>query len=288
MSNQVSFVFTNNSVTVSYPTTKSDGSTEYATKAVVKGTDEYKNVLQAIKEERYDEIADVISPEKKILEFSEGFISVEDGVIVIDGEEVPNELSDRIIKFANEGLPYMPLVCFFRNLIENPSFHSVQQCFQFLEANHYPITPDGSFVAYKKVRANFLDGYTGKFNNSPGQTVSMPRNQVDEDPNQTCSNGLHVASYEYAHNYSGDVMIEVKVNPEHVVAVPNDYDSAKMRVCKYEVLGVAQEKHDKEYVGYASAEQRESWSNESLEDWGPNSSNDNDEYDDEEEDYYDD
>lgn len=303
--NNVSFVFTDNSVTVSFPVEQQDGSREFVTKQVLNGTEEYKDVVAAIKDGRWNDIAGLISPEQKILEFSEGYIRVENGVIIIDDKEVPAELSERIIKFANEGLPYMSLVNFFRNLQLNPSFRSVKQCFQFLEANHYPLTPSGCFVGYKKVKkckeersmlvpdgtggevevpANkamkLTDGYTGTFDNTPGQTVSMPRNEVDEDPDATCSNGLHVASYDYAHNYGGDVMIEVKVNPRDVVAVPSDHGAAKMRVCEYLSLGIAQERIEKEHVDYSTAEQRARWSEDRLEDW--DNPDDSDEEEDEE------
>jgi len=33
-------------------------------------------------------------------------------------------------------------------------------------------------------------------------------------------------------------MLEVKIDPADVVAIPTDYNNAKMRICKYEVLGV--------------------------------------------------
>jgi hypothetical protein len=80
--------------------------------------------------------------------------------------------------------------------------------------------------------------------NSVGNVVEIPRNQVDEDSNRTCSHGLHVANWNYAHTQfassdaSSDIMLEVEVNPADVVAIPTDYNNAKMRVCKYKVLGV--------------------------------------------------
>lgn len=76
----------------------------------------------------------------------------------------------------------------------------------------------------------------------------MSRNQVNEDATQTCSHGLHVANWDYAHNVysagSDAVMLEVEVNPADVVAVPVDYNQAKMRVCKYKVLGVVTQPHE--------------------------------------------
>jgi len=35
-----------------------------------------------------------------------------------------------------------------------------------------------------------VDNYTGTMDNSVGQIVSMPRQAVDNNRNQTCSNGL--------------------------------------------------------------------------------------------------
>jgi hypothetical protein len=118
--------------------------------------------------------------------------------------------------------------------------------FEFLEKNKHPITEDGKFIAYKKVaNANsdgkYLDIYSHTFDNSPGQVISMDRNQVDEDPSQTCSSGLHVANWDYAANHYGsatDTMMEVEVDPADVVAVPTDYNQAKMRTCRYTVRGV--------------------------------------------------
>jgi hypothetical protein len=74
----------------------------------------------------------------------------------------------------------------------------------------------------------------------------VPRNCVDEDPDRTCSHGLHVCSFDYLPHFShanGHVVV-CKVNPADVVAIPRDYNNTKMRVCRYEVVG--------EYEGYYS------------------------------------
>jgi hypothetical protein len=69
----------------------------------------------------------------------------------------------------------------------------------------------------------------------------MDRSKVDDDPNNTCSKGLHVASLPYLQHYPGSVTVLVKVNPANVVSIPTDYNNSKMRVCEYEVFAV----HDK-------------------------------------------
>ncbi len=90
-----------------------------------------------------------------------------------------------------------------------------------------------------------MDKRTGTINNSVGSFVMMNRADVDSNPNQTCSTGLHVASYDYARSVYGafgvensDILIEVKVNPRDVVAIPTDYNTQKMRVCQYEVVAI--------------------------------------------------
>jgi hypothetical protein len=97
-----------------------------------------------------------------------------------------------------------------------------------------PITEDGRFLAYKWVRSNYFDCHTGTFNNSVGKVCKMPRNKVNDDRTQTCSDGLHVCTHAYTK--FGERLMVVAVNPRDVVSVPNDYDNAKMRVCEYEVM----------------------------------------------------
>jgi hypothetical protein len=95
-----------------------------------------------------------------------------------------------------------------------------------------------------------VDNYTKTMNNSVGQIVSMARQAVDNDRNQTCSNGLHFASWDYASTYSGNTLIMVKVNPKDVVAIPSDYNNMKGRACEYEVIGIINEEIQMKHLAY--------------------------------------
>lgn len=201
-------------------------------------------LIKALKEKRYDMIPDLVSASKRVETYGKGNFQVDSGRIKINGTFIPDQLARRILTFQEQGLPHEPLVKFAENLQKNPSYRAVNELFQFLEKNNHPITDNGCFIAYKKIREDFTDCHTGTFDNSVGKVVEMPRNQVNEDPTQTCSHGLHVANWDYAHNfYGGGVMVEVEVNPRDVVAVPVDYDRAKMRTCAYTVLGVVTQPH---------------------------------------------
>lgn len=236
MSNtKVSWLITDSNVTVNY-----DGQTHIVSRSEALAD----KLIKALKEKNMEDIPKLISVSKRIEEFSDGMFKVVDGEILVNGMPAPAALGNKILRFSNEGLPYEPLVKFAANIQRNPSYRSVNELFQFLEKNDHPITEEGRFIAYKRVRADFKDVHTGTFDNSPGEVVEMPRNQVNEDSTQTCSNGLHVANWDYAVNfYPGGVMLEVEVDPADVVAVPVDYNQAKMRVCKYKVLGVVDKAH---------------------------------------------
>jgi hypothetical protein len=139
-----------------------------------------------------------------------------------------------------DGFPVEPLVNFMENLMTNPSKRAVTELYGFLEKNSLPITPDGCFLAYKKVRNDFLDIHSGTMDNSVGKIVEMERNEVDDNKDQTCSTGLHFCSQDYlphfGNGYDSRVVI-LKINPADVVSIPSDYNNAKGRACKYEVIG---------------------------------------------------
>jgi hypothetical protein len=82
----------------------------------------------------------------------------------------------------------------------------------------------------------FTDIHTGTFKINLGVPVIMQRELCDEDPNRTCSSGLHIGAPGYVKTFGGGArrrIIACLVNPSHVVAVPYDYDFMKMRVCEY-------------------------------------------------------
>ena len=219
---------------------------------IQKGDVRFEKVLSLIRE-KGDEMTDaemqqVIDP-VAIFGAEEG-VELKDGLVHIEGEALPAELSLRVIDLKKQNIPIKNLQKFWLNLKENPSMNSVQQLYKFLEHNGHPITSDGCFIAYRSVREDFKDFHTGTMDNSVGQVVELPRNKVNDKPEETCSNGLHVASWAYAKDFGsgGRRMIEVKVDPKDVVCVPNDYNNTKMRVCKFSVLSEVESERRESFV----------------------------------------
>lgn len=165
-----------------------------------------------------------------------------DGNVWVGKTKVAKSLSDRIVDFAEQGLPFGPLIKFWNNCVANPDARARTDLFAFLQQNGHAITEDGCFIAYRYVNSDFKDCRTNSMDNSVGALVTMDRSKCDSDPNMTCSTGLHVAScnYAWAHGNGGH-KICVKVNPKDVVAIPTDYNNQKMRCCAFIVVAVHME-----------------------------------------------
>jgi hypothetical protein len=198
----------------------------------------YGKIVDALKAKDWDALVELVEPAKAIVNFGKGYVKIENGVVYWKGSPFNNALSSRMIEMYQDGFPIDPMVRFMENLMANPSKRSVDQVYGFLEKNNLPITEDGHFLAYKKVRKDYLDIHSGTFDNSIGQVIEMDRNLVDDNPDSHCSTGLHFCSESYLQSFgsSSDPVMILKINPADVVSIPTDYNGAKGRCMKYEVI----------------------------------------------------
>jgi hypothetical protein len=147
MSLKVNWFITDQNVTVNY-----QGQTH-----IIKRSDPLAdNLIKAIKENRFNDVPNLVSVAQAMEAKSKGKVVVRDGELLVQGVAVPVELAKKIQKFIDEGLPYQPLVKFAENLLKNPSYRAVNELFQFLEKNDHPFTENGNFIAYKRVRGTSI------------------------------------------------------------------------------------------------------------------------------------
>lgn len=187
-----------------------------------------------------EELEKLMSVKETIVKFSHGRITVSDNAVYYDGKPVNGFVVERILEFAKNNLPYQPLVRFLDRVRLNPSARSVEELYRFLEHRKMPLTPNGTFLAYKSVRANYTDHHTGKIRNQVGDSPTrLERNQVDDNANRGCSYGYHVGSLEYAQSFGGSEkhLMIVEVDPADVVSVPYDCGCQKLRCTWYKVVG---------------------------------------------------
>jgi len=210
------------------------------------GEPQFKEVLQLLKQQN-NEDALVKLMEKPVVQVAPkaaaqagqyGRVTLENGRVLVDGKEVHNVVATRITEFLAKGLPTDPLLRFLEKIQQNPSYTAQNELYDFLENKNLPIHEDGDFLAYKAVREDWFDIYSGTINNSVGSVVLMTRASVDDNRSRHCSNGLHVGAMDYVTSYGGDSsrVVIVKVNPRDAVSVPSDYSFMKLRVCRYEVV----------------------------------------------------
>jgi hypothetical protein len=207
----------------------------------------YTKIIDAIKASEFDKIENLVNIAKAVVQYAKGQISIQDGQIFYGTFALHNTLTNRILAMMNEGFKFDHMVKFLENLMENPSHRAVNETYTFLENYGLPITDDGCFLAYKAVRGDYKDIYSGKMENLIGATLSIPRNMVDETYERDCSTGLHVGALDYVVQYGhfvkgeqvpegGNRLLIVKVNPKDVVSVPRYESHPKMRVSQYTVV----------------------------------------------------
>jgi hypothetical protein len=218
---------------------------------------QFQSIIDYLKAKDFESAFDLANRAVALAKQSNGAFEVKDGVVFRNGLPIHNVVTDRIIQFQDEGLPFAPLVKFLENLLQNPSARSVSELYKFLEHKNMPITDDGCFLAYKAVQNDYLsissgttevrvstDGgttwntVTGHVPNNVGNILEVDRNQVDDDANKACSYGLHAGSLEYAKDFGGGYsrLVVIKINPRDAVSVPVDADAQKLRASRYEVI----------------------------------------------------
>lgn len=199
-------------------------------------------IVDAVKRNALREVPALADVVKTLQTYLDGKIEidVDNQILKYKGEVLHNTLVHRILQMLKEGYDITPMVKFLDNLLENPSRRAVEELYTFLQVGNMPITDDGHFLAYKRVRADYKDIYSNTIDNSVGRVVEMRRNEVDDDKDRTCSKGLHFCSLSYIpnfHNSDNDRVMIVKINPRDVVSIPSDYNQTKGRCCRYEVVG---------------------------------------------------
>lgn len=158
----------------------------------------------------------------------------------------------RILEFSSNGYPKESMINFLEKKLQNPSHRSIEQLYPFLENGGMPITPDGDFLAYKGVQENWYSVHSGTLTllsgkadgpenkghifNGIDSVIECPRNEVCDDFDNACAQGLHAGSLDYAKGWGSKVII-VKINPKDVVCVPKEFSYGKLRCNRYEVVG---------------------------------------------------
>ncbi|WAW11716.1 rIIB protein [Acinetobacter phage nACB2] len=201
-----------------------------------------KVVDNVITEDQAKELENLIEGEQvtQLKTWSQGKLSIDNGVVRWDGKPLVGGLKEVMLRLAASGdtKRLKNFSAFIEKVRQCVSYKVNQRFFDFISKNSLQITEDGDIIAFKVVRHDYKDKHSGTFDNSVGKTVQMPRNEVDDQDTNTCSNGLHICSESYIKSFSSsnDRLVLVKVDPRDIVSIPTDYNSSKCRTCRYTVV----------------------------------------------------
>jgi hypothetical protein len=197
--------------------------------------------IKAIKEKSWNLVKQLVSKEVAINNLGNDLVKVKNGAIYYRDEEIHSVMTQKMLTLLDEGHNIDPMIKFLENLMANPSASAIMELYDFLKVGNLPLTEDGCFLAYKRVRGNWKDIHSNSFDNTIGRKLEMPRSDVNPNRNEVCSRGFHFCSFDYLLQFSSndsstDKILIVKINPKDVVSIPSDYNQTKGRTCKYEVF----------------------------------------------------
>lgn len=205
--------------------------------------DAFRSRDAAIKKrmKRLRELLDIPAYVEKM---SAGRVKVTDKGVMFNDTPMHNAITEQLMKLVREGQDVAPLAHFLDRLMSNPTKGVREDLYAWIESGDLALTPDGCFLAFKKVAHDYSSIHRNPdgtaVDNTPGQIVSMPRELVDDNRDATCSHGLHFCSWSYLASYGWggeDKVVILKIGPEDVVAIPTDYNRSKGRSWCYEVVG---------------------------------------------------
>lgn len=159
--------------------------------------------------------------------------------LTVDGRVLNTYLTRRIVGMSQQGIDPKPWISFLDKLMQNPSKQVYDDLYTWLEASNMPINSDGRFWAYKKVDENLQSYHASPdgthLQHQLGKYLSMPRREVDDRRENTCSTGLHFCGWDYLRSYYGHSgkVIALLIDPADVVSIPTDYNFQKGRACGY-------------------------------------------------------
>ncbi|MEK6879340.1 MAG: hypothetical protein AABY22_07030 [Nanoarchaeota archaeon] len=208
----------------------------------------YLQIIQALREKRYGDVVQFIDKSSCIKSLSKGRFEIKGCEVFYKGKVVHNYVCNKIIECLQQGLPIEPLLAFLEKLLKNPDQRCIEAAYQFVSSENLPIDQNGNILALKCVQSNWMDRFSGQIKNKVGAIIKMRNRPKIKDYGVACSSaGFHLGNQNYINGFKndGDNVIVVSADPQDIISLPSDSNEGKMRVCRYRVVGIQQDKLNK-------------------------------------------
>jgi hypothetical protein len=207
-------------------------------------------LLADLKAGRFDRLEQFLDSTKAIQRAVSANIVLRGNEVLYKGVSLHQVVSDKLLSLLRDGYgANRGFLNYLENLLQNSSYLSVRELYDFLSYRELPIDEDGFVYAFKGVQNDLysvmgnlstvvLKGTvdkTGHIYNGVGEEIEVLRRCVDDDRRNSCSHGLHLGSMDYSRSW-GNRLLLCRFNPKDAVSVPTDSSCQKLRVCAYTVV----------------------------------------------------
>lgn len=199
-------------------------------KTFLKDNGDFSLVQYLILKEKWEDLEEVIH--KKAAAEAMDVIIKNDTVVTKEGKPAHPTIATRI----TDGYQPNTLKAFKARCDANIWPEAIHDLLCFLKDKSLPLTPKGTFLAWKSITDDYLDHHSKTFDNHPGQKPKMKREECVSDRNNPCGAGFHAGTYSFAKGFATGRLILVEVDPAAVTSVPLDSSERKLRCDEYLVL----------------------------------------------------
>ena len=127
----------------------------------------FNALVRALKRKDWKRVPKLVSMAAAVADQTEGNIKIKADGIYYKGDKINNSLTRRIDEIIRRGQPVKAMLRFMDNLYQNPEAFAITELYDWLDGCKLPITDDGCFMAYKCVKNDYKDCYTGKIRQHP-------------------------------------------------------------------------------------------------------------------------
>ena len=191
----------------------------------------FKTARAAIMAEDWENVRRAMDIPATIFKHSEGDIQFLAGILRYKDEKINNAIASRILDLIQVNSNFKPLM----RLLDRVMTADATRChpdplYLFLCENQLPITPEGRFLAYRRIEANTY---------SPDRAADVLADDGEMKADPENPHAFHVGSREYAQSLGprGHVAI-VEIDPADIVHVPAEEDAQAIKVARFRYVGV--------------------------------------------------
>ncbi|RTL02947.1 MAG: hypothetical protein EKK57_00780 [Proteobacteria bacterium] len=152
--------------------------------------------------------------------------------------KIHGTIADRILENWQNGFEIFGLANFLGKLLKNPYKVVIDNLYTYLEKYKLAIDDDGDIVGIKAINPDYTSIFKPSFRYFSNGIISEPLSELETNPLASTGRGLYFGFEQFVFGFGrpDSLVIAVKVNPAHIIGIPEDSGYQKMRAHTLNVL----------------------------------------------------